>query len=102
MGKINLTENTRYTIEGRIVTMDANATVIPHGVIYIEGDTIVDIRKLTDNPPLGFTKKMIIKSGGTIYPGMIELHNHLSYNIIPTWMVPKKFLDRDQWRRDKD
>ncbi len=102
MEKINLMESTRYAIEGRVVTMDVNSTVIPNGIIYIEGDTIVDIRKLTDNPPLGFTKKMIIKSGGTIYPGMIELHNHLSYNIIPTWMAPKKFLDRDQWRRDKD
>ena len=102
MNKINLSNSSRYAIEGRIVTMDANSTVIPNGIIYIEGDTIIDIRKTGDALPKGFTKEMIIKSGGTIYPGMIELHNHLSYNIIPTWMVPKRFLDRDQWRRDKD
>ncbi len=84
------------------MTMDAHSTVIPSGVLYIEGDTIVEIRKSSDQAPDGYSKKMIIRSGGTIYPGMIELHNHLSYNIIPTWQVPKLFLDRDQWRRHKD
>jgi hypothetical protein len=89
-------------VEGRLVTLDAQSTVIPSGVLYIEGDTIVDVRDSSDPAPAGFSKKDIIKSGGTIYPGMIELHNHLSYNIIPTWLVPQPFLDRDQWRRHKD
>ncbi len=102
MEKIEINNSSRYAVEGRIVTMDDNSTVIPKGVIYIEGDTIIDIRKTSDTLPDGFTKDMIVKSAGTIYPGMIELHNHLSYNIIPTWMVPKQFTDRDQWRRDKD
>ncbi len=33
---------------------------------------------------------------------MIELHNHLAYNIIPCWDVPKTFKNRDQWRRHDD
>lgn len=102
MEKIKLAANTRYALEGRVVTLDAQSTLIPSGVLYIEGDTIVDVRKMTHPAPPGFTKQMIIKSGGTIFPGMIELHNHLSYNIVPTWMVPKTFVDRDQWRRHKD
>ncbi|MEN8229430.1 MAG: amidohydrolase family protein [Bacteroidota bacterium] len=102
MVKIKLTNQTRYAVEGRLVTMDVQSTIIPSGVLYIEGDTIIDVRESSDPAPDGFSKQMIIKSGGTIYPGMIELHNHLSYNIIPTWHVPKLFLDRDQWRRDKD
>ncbi|MHC4323257.1 MAG: S41 family peptidase [Planctomycetota bacterium] len=102
MSKIVINKNTEYALEGRIVTMDPARTVIPSGVVYIRGDSIVDVKKSTEAPPPGFTKKMIIKSGGTIYPGMIELHNHLSYNIIPMWMVPKQFADRDQWRRHED
>ncbi len=102
MEKIDLSNNMRYAVEGRLVTMDAQSTVIPSGVLYINGDSIEHVRKSSDPAPDGFTKQMIIKSGGTIYPGMIELHNHLSYNIIPTWKVPKLYLDRDQWRRHKD
>jgi len=99
MEKIELTENTKYAIEGYIVTMDEQFRELKSSVIYINGDTIVDVKKSTESPPPGFTKQMIIKTGGTIYPGLIELHNHLSYNILPMWMVPKQFEDRDQWRR---
>ena len=102
MAKIKLTHETRYAVEGRLVTMDAQSTVIPSGVLYIEGDTIVDVRNSSDPAPAGFTKQMIIKSGGTVYPGLIELHNHLSYNIVPTWIVPKLFLHRGQWRYHGD
>ncbi|UCG57942.1 MAG: amidohydrolase family protein [Phycisphaerales bacterium] len=102
MSKIALQQNTEYALEGRVVTMEPGRPVISSGVVYIRGDSIVDVKKYTESPPPGFTKKMIIKSGGTIYPGLIELHNHLSYNIIPMWMVPKQFADRDQWRRHED
>lgn len=102
MAKIELAANTKYALEGRIVTMVAEDKVIPSGVLYIKGDTIVDVRKTTEPAPLGFTKQMIIRTGGTIYPGLIELHNHLSYNIVPMWMVPKQFVNRDRWRDHKD
>ena len=102
MEKIKLDKDTRFALEGRVVTLDANSNVIDKGVLYIQGDTITDLRRLSDPAPEGFSKHMIIKTGGTIYPGLIELHNHLSYNIIPTWQVPRLFLDRDQWRRHED
>jgi C-terminal processing protease CtpA/Prc len=104
MDKIKLDRDTKYALEGRIVTLDKNSTIFDTGIIFIEGDRIVDVRKRS-NPmsfPDGFTQKDVIKTGGTIYPGLIELHNHLSYNIVPMWMVPKPFEDRDQWRRHKD
>jgi cytosine/adenosine deaminase-related metal-dependent hydrolase len=89
----------RYALEGKVVTLDEHSTVIKKGVVYIEGDTIVAVRPLQQAAPDGFLKKDIIKSGGTIYPGMIELHNHLSYNIVPVWQVPKRFDNLEQWRR---
>jgi hypothetical protein len=40
---------------------------------------------------------------GTIFPGLIELHNHLSYNALPLWSpVPKRFENRGQWPNHKD
>ena len=102
MAKIKLTENTRYAIQGKIVTLNDQSTVYDNGIVYIEGDAIVAVQPRSQKPPPGFRKKGVIKCGGTIYPGMIELHNHLSYNIVPMWQVPKKFDNRDQWRRHAD
>ncbi len=32
-----------------------------------------------------------------MFPGLIELHNHLAYNALRLWQVPKKYSNRDQW-----
>ena len=45
----------------------------------------------------------VVETGGTLFPGLIELHNHLSYNALPLWSpVPKRFEHRDQWSVHKD
>jgi cytosine/adenosine deaminase-related metal-dependent hydrolase len=36
---------------------------------------------------------------GTIYPGLIDLHDHLSYNALQLWDVPKRYTNRDQWAK---
>jgi 5-methylthioadenosine/S-adenosylhomocysteine deaminase len=43
-----------------------------------------------------------VDTGGTIYPGLIELHSHLSYNALPLWDVPKKYGNRAQWQGSDD
>lgn len=100
--KIDLAQDSKFGLEGRIITLNDQSEVIQSGVLYIDGDKIVAIRKSNDPAPNGFSKQRVIKVGGTIYPGLIELHNHLSYNIVPLWIVPKLFVDRDQWRRHND
>ena len=48
--------------------------------------------------PAGFDGVAPVETGGTIFPGLIELHNHLSYNALPLWSpVPKLFQHRGQW-----
>ena len=32
-----------------------------------------------------------------IYLGLIELHNHLAYNALKLWKVPKLYQNRGQW-----
>lgn len=51
--------------------------------------------------PAGFETVAPVATGGTIYPGLIELHNHLSYNILPLWRVPQLYGNRDQWQNAK-
>lgn len=38
----------------------------------------------------------VIRTQGTIYPGLIDLHNHYVYNIAPLWRVPNQYHDRSQ------
>ena len=53
--------------------------------------------------PAGFAGVPVVETGGTLFPGLIELHNHLSYNALPLWSpVPKRFEHRDQWSDHKD
>ncbi len=93
--------NLKYALEGRIVTMDENATVIKRGRVFMENGNIVAIRAVGEGYPPGFTRSDIIKSGGTIYPGMIELHNHLPYNILPYWVADRQYTNHEQWKRVK-
>ena len=84
-------------LAGRVVTMDDKATVHNEGVVYIHGDSIAAVAERRAPAPDGFDGVEPIDTGGTIYPGLIELHNHLSYNVLPLWDVPKQFSNRDQW-----
>lgn len=87
----------RYGLEGRIVTMDAADTVLNRGILYINDGRIDAVLPTGAPAPAEFQKAPIVKTGGTIYPGLIELHNHLSYNVLRLWDVPKKYSNRDQW-----
>jgi hypothetical protein len=91
----------KYALEGRIVTMDKDATVFNRGRIFVEKGNIVSIRQLNEGYPDGFAAADVIKSGGTIYPGMIELHNHLPYNILPYWVADKQYRNHSQWKSIK-
>ena len=84
-------------LEGRIVTMDGANTVIPSGRLYIKAGTLTAVQSADAPQPAGFSGVPVTRTRGTLYPGLIELHNHLSYNALRLWAVPKKFSNRDQW-----
>ena len=68
--------------------MGAQSDVIDNGVLYIRGGAISAIQEVGEATPEGFTDVPVTRTGGTIFPGLIELHNHLPYNILPLWQVP--------------
>ena len=90
----------RLVITGRVVTMDAHDTVHPRASVCIEGPTVRAVVPAGAPLPAEFTDAPRVASGGTIYPGLIELHNHLPDNILRLWRVPRAFTNRDQWRAD--
>jgi 5-methylthioadenosine/S-adenosylhomocysteine deaminase len=78
--------------------MAANGDVIARGTIFLKDDAIAAIQAFDQPPPAGFEGVTVIDTGGTIYPGLIELHNHLSYDILPLWQVPKAYTNRNEWQ----
>jgi imidazolonepropionase-like amidohydrolase len=92
----------KQALAGRVVTMDEAFTVIPDGVVYIEEGRISAVQDRAQPPPTEFKAVQVFKTGGTLYPGLIELHNHLAYNSLPLWSpVPRRFEHRDQWSAHK-
>ena len=88
----------KLALAGRVVTMDDAFTVKNDAVVYINRGAIVAVQERNLPVPAGFEGVVPVVTGGTIFPGLIELHNHLSYNALPLWSpVPKLFQHRGQW-----
>jgi 5-methylthioadenosine/S-adenosylhomocysteine deaminase len=86
---------------GRLVTMGPQG-VIPRGAVYVDEAEIVAVQRTVDPPPPGFEQAPRINTGHSVYPGLIELHNHLSYNAMPLWDVPRKYTNSGQWKNHDD
>ena len=77
--------------------MNDSKQVLDDGVVYVSLGSIVAVQKADQAAPDGFDGVKVLETKGTIYPGLIDLHDHLSYNAIQLWDVPKRFTNRDQW-----
>jgi 5-methylthioadenosine/S-adenosylhomocysteine deaminase len=86
-----------YALAGRVVTMDAAYSILDQGAIYIDAGRIVAIQPSGMAPPAAYEDAPVIETEGTIYPGLIELHNHLRYNFLRTWDIPQRYTNRKQW-----
>lgn len=83
-----------YVLKGTIVTPDH---VIPNGSVLIEGREIEAVgTKIT--VPKG---AQVLRVHGIILPGMIDLHDHLVWNVFPRWKPPVLFQDRYQWQETR-
>ena len=101
-GPVNPPRGPRYALVGRVVTMDADYRVFDPGVVYIDAGGIAAVGPAGMPAPPAFTGITPFRTGGTIYPGLIDLHNHLPYDILPRWNVPRAFTNRAQWSRTPD
>lgn len=89
----------RYALEGRVVTMNPDFEVISRGRVYVDGARIAAVGPSDAPVPGGLADVPLLRTGGTIYPGLIELHNHLSYNALPLWQLSERFDNRGIWGR---
>jgi 5-methylthioadenosine/S-adenosylhomocysteine deaminase len=88
---VQLNGQDSLAISGTIVTTRGileNATmVVVDGKIQSIGTNI--------SPPNGITA---LKVDGIVAPGLIDLHNHLVWNVFPRWKLPAPVTTRYEWQ----
>ena len=89
-----------FVLRGTVVTMRPDGQVLPGGAVYVGDDGLIAAVTPLDPVPSGFENAVQIAAGGLIYPGLIDLHNHLMYNSLPLWTEParkKPWTSHNQW-----
>lgn len=72
-----------------------------NGEVLVVGDTITCVAASCAGMPMADTVTLI-DTHATISPGLIDGHNHLSYDFLPEWIPspPRLFPNRYAWRGD--
>lgn len=91
-----------YVLKGRLVTMNPEGDVFDEARIVISAGKIAQIASACQEILPEFRSAPEIETGGTIYPGLIDLHNHFVYNVLPLWPVTKRYTNRSQWSKIKN
>lgn len=99
-----------FAIRGRIVPLAADRGVSPgeldafRGTVWLGDEGMVAaITHGRAAAPKGFESAPLVDVGSSlVFPGLIDLHNHLAYNTLPLWTEPsrprdKPFLHHNSW-----
>jgi cytosine/adenosine deaminase-related metal-dependent hydrolase len=79
-------------LTGTLVTPDQ---IIPDGTIVIQHGHISAVGAHVAVPEGVLT----VHTNGIIAPGLIDLHNHLTWNIFPRWKPTEEFGSRYDWQQ---
>jgi len=86
-----------YILTGRIVTMTSESAFFDGGMLIRDG--IIESIWSGTTIPTEHDGIDVIDTDGTIYPGLIDAHNHIHYNTVPLWDVGDNVYDnRYQWK----
>src|SRR5208337_1820566 len=78
-------------LSGTVITP---SKVIPKGWIVVKDGRIGSI---SDKAPAA-SGGPAVETGGIIFPGFIDLHNHPMYNAFERWKPSARFNNRYEWR----
>jgi hypothetical protein len=91
---------------GRLVTFDPARAEVEEGALYIGADErIAAVQSRTEPAPAGFGSARRVETRGCVYPGLIDLHSHVVYNVLPLWSPPgttEPFVNRRDWPKHGD
>lgn len=78
-------------LKATVVTPSA---VLESAVVGIRGERITAVTVST----VDSEQPQAIALDGVIFPGLIDLHNHLTWNVLPNWKPPKLYTNRYEWQ----
>ncbi|MFE6076746.1 amidohydrolase family protein [Paenibacillus sp. NPDC057886] len=91
-----------FVLRGSVVTMNDLNEVIENGRVVVSRGKIACILEAGQSLPPEYNSVPEILTDGTIYPGLLDLHNHFVYNVLPLWGVPERYQNRTQWPRKRE
>jgi cytosine/adenosine deaminase-related metal-dependent hydrolase len=80
----------RFALRG---TVGAPGAPTEDAVVVVSGGRIEAVGRIAVPPGVP-----VIETHGFIYPGLIDLHNHLTWNVFPRWSSGRKFPNRYEWQ----
>jgi 5-methylthioadenosine/S-adenosylhomocysteine deaminase len=81
-----------YALRGALITPGG---IVANGTVLVRQGKIVAAGAQVDVP----ANVLVIDTHGVIAPGLIDLHNHLTYNIFPRWHPIEEFGNRYDWQQ---
>jgi 5-methylthioadenosine/S-adenosylhomocysteine deaminase len=81
-----------FALRGALVTPSG---IVKEGTVLIQQDKILAVGTKVKLPP----NTTVIDTHGIIAPGLIDLHNHLTYNVFPRWHPTEVFGNRYDWQQ---
>jgi 5-methylthioadenosine/S-adenosylhomocysteine deaminase len=88
-------------LTGTVVPFDT--TEPRSAAIYVDDNGRIEtVQGPADSPPAGYAQAPRIDTGSIIYPGLVDLHNHLAYNLRSLWTPPRQapYQTRYQWPKE--
>lgn len=103
-------------LRGTIVTMDDQHRVLENGSLLVRNDQIIALwqgKRPPTGTPIGDALIVDLGPSALIFPGMINLHNHPTFNMLRLWPAPSShvqpaagrpfgtepYANRYQWNR---
>jgi 5-methylthioadenosine/S-adenosylhomocysteine deaminase len=83
---------TSYALRGTLVTPGG---IVEDGTVVVREGKIVAAGSHVELGP----NETLIDTHGVIAPGLIDLHNHLTYNVFPRWHPIQEFGNRYDWQQ---
>jgi cytosine/adenosine deaminase-related metal-dependent hydrolase len=94
-------------VKGRIVPLAADdpGAVFRGTVLVDDAGFVEEVLPARRKVPTGYEHAPVVDTGDAlVFPGLIDLHNHLAYNTLPLWADATRtdpYLDHNTWPRRK-
>ena len=78
-------------LRGTLVTP---GEVVQDGFVTVSGNKITETGSFSGHPPSG-----VIDTDSLVFPGLIDLHDPITWNFLPRWKAGKLFNNRYDWQQ---